>query len=167
MDFEKTKKLVKKLTNIEKELSKGTYVKEEREDTILPEEEMKGTPVDQWYFTGDLDIDLLLSKCIETLNTKGKDYALGKEDRLHNFYTVADFTGMTPEQALGVYLYKHISAIYAYISNGKVESESIESRILDAINYLLLFHKMVQHERRLNKIKKYGVKECGQPTNEI
>jgi len=102
-------------------------------------------------FTGDDDFDSLLQKCIEVLRVKGKDYTIGTGDRLHNFKTVGEFTGMTPEQSLGVYLYKHISAIFAYIKKGdQSESEPIEGRVTDVINYMLLFHKMIQERKRGN-----------------
>lgn len=101
--------------------------------------------------TGDKDIDELLDKCIKILETKGDDYTIGTGDRLHNFKTVAEFTGMFPEQALGIYLYKHMSAVYAYIKTGKKnESEPIEGRIADVVNYMLLFYKMVQERKRGN-----------------
>lgn len=99
--------------------------------------------------TGDEDFDSLLRQCVHLLAVKGKDYTIGTEDKLHNFKTVGEFTGMTPEQTLGVYFYKHIAAIFAYIKNsGQSESEPIEGRIADAVNYLLLFNKMVQERKR-------------------
>ena len=99
--------------------------------------------------TQDEDFDSAIKECIKVLQVKGDDYTIGTGDRLHNFKSVASFTGMTPEQVLGVYFYKHISAIFAYIKNGKQsESEPIEGRIVDAINYMLLFNKMVQERKR-------------------
>ena len=103
------------------------------------------------HLTGDEDFDELIMKCVEILKVKGADYTIGTGDRLHNFKTVAEFTGMTPEQTLGVYLYKHISAIFAFIKKGgATESEPIEGRIADVVNYMLLFHKMVQERKRGN-----------------
>lgn len=97
--------------------------------------------------TGDRDFDDMLSKCVETLKVKGADYTIGMSDRLHNFRTAAEFTGLTKEQVLGTYLYKHVAAIFAYIK-GKTESEPIEGRICDVINYMLLFAKMVREQNR-------------------
>lgn len=99
--------------------------------------------------TGDEDFDKALEAAVSVLAVKGEDYTIGTGDRLHNFKTTAEFTGMTPKQVLGTYLYKHVSALYAYIKNdGQSESEPIEGRCVDIINYILLFYKMVQEEKR-------------------
>jgi len=111
--------------------------------------------------TGDKDFDSMLKQCIACLESKGEDYTMGTNDRLHNFRTVAEFTGLTKEQVLGVYFYKHISAIFAFIKNGGThESEPISSRIMDAINYLLLFEKMIQENKGRETKPKMEVK-CG------
>ena len=100
-------------------------------------------------FTGDADFDRTLAACVEILEVKGADYTVGSTDRLANFRKVAEFTGMTQEQVLGTYLYKHVAAIFAYIKNGgQSESEPIEGRISDVINYMLLFGKMVAESKR-------------------
>lgn len=107
--------------------------------------------MDNVKLTGDNDFDEMLQKCIDILKVKGDDYTMGTGDRLHNFKTVAEFTGMTPEQVLGVYFYKHVSAVFSFIkSGGQSESEPIDGRISDCINYMLLFQKMVQERRRGN-----------------
>lgn len=100
-------------------------------------------------FTGDQDFDEMLRKCNEILGVKGNDYTIGNVDRLHNFKTVAGFVGLDPMQVLGVYFYKHVAAIFAYIkSGGKSQSEPISGRIADCINYMLLFYKMVKEFER-------------------
>lgn len=105
----------------------------------------------EFALTGDDDFDDVLFDCIKILEVKGEDYTIGTGDRLHNFKTVAEFTGLTPEQVLGVYFYKHVSAIFSFIKKGgKSESEPIEGRIADCINYMLLFHKMVRERNRGN-----------------
>lgn len=98
--------------------------------------------------TGDADIDAILGQCIDVLEAKGHDYTIGSSDRLHNFRTAAAFMGTTTEKVLGVYWYKHVSAIFAFIQHGHVESEPVEGRIVDAINYLLLLGKMVAERKR-------------------
>lgn len=101
--------------------------------------------------TGDEDFDDILKQCIEILKVKGDDYTIGNIDRLHNFKTVASFTGLTPPEVLGVYFYKHVAAIFAFIkSSGKKQSEPISGRIADCINYMLLFYKMVKEIERGN-----------------
>lgn len=98
--------------------------------------------------TGDPDFDEILDKCCEILGVKGADYTIGNKDRLHNFRTVGNFCDLSPMQALGVYFYKHVSAIFAFIKNGgQSESEPIDGRIADVINYMLLFYKMVKEQK--------------------
>lgn len=81
---------------------------------------------------------------IHKLNrTKGRDYS-GDEDVLENFKRNAERLGLTKEQVLGVYMNKHLDAIYTYISTGKVESEGIEGRIHDAVFYLILLLVMAE-----------------------
>ena len=106
--------------------------------------------------TGDQDFDEILQCCVKTLRIKGDDYTVGnaEADRLHNFKTVANFTGLSPKEALGVYFYKHVAAIFAYIKkDGQAESEPIEGRIVDVINYMLLFAKLIREEKAAKKLE--------------
>lgn len=100
--------------------------------------------------TGDADIDDMLRKCIKTLETKGNDYTqgAGDADRLKNFVDGGEQFDLPPEKVLGVYLWKHLCAVMRYIKEGQVESEPIESRIMDVINYMLLLHKMVKEKEK-------------------
>lgn len=74
---------------------------------------------------------------------KGKDYA-GDEDALSNFKEAAQQLGTTPEKVWAVYAHKHWSAIMAYCSEGKLESEPIEMRIKDVIVYAVLLLGLVE-----------------------
>lgn len=88
----------------------------------------------------------VLTEAMQVLKLKGNDYTMGKADfeRLHNFDTAASFLGLKDTQVLGVYLYKHVASVFAYLGRGKVESEPIRGRIVDCINYLLLLALMVE-----------------------
>ena len=102
--------------------------------------------------TNDPEIDAMLRDCINTLFTKGEEYTIGSQDRLHNFRTVGQVVGEPMEKVWFTYFYKHYSAIVSYIKNGcQVKSnESIQGRIMDCIVYLLLFNKMtldIERER--------------------
>ena len=99
--------------------------------------------------TGDSDFDAALNQCFKVLDVKGKDYTVGSKDRLANFNRAAELLGMQPEQVLAVYWYKHVVAILNYIrTGGQSESEPIEGRIVDNIDYMLLFWKMVAEKKR-------------------
>lgn len=104
--------------------------------------------------TDDVDMDAMLERCFKILKVKGDDYTVGNAsvDRLHNFRTVASFTGLKMGAVWSVYFYKHVSAIFAFVRGG-TESEPIEERIADAINYLLLFAKMVAESKRQSESK--------------
>lgn len=103
------------------------------------------------HIAGDRDFSECIKACNELLTTKGHDYtqgAAGDKGRLKNFYTTAEDANMTPYQALYVLMKKHWDAVKTFISKGQVESEPIEGRIYDTINYLLLLYKMVKYEQR-------------------
>lgn len=87
-------------------------------------------------------------KCWKIYDQKGHDYTRGKGDldRLDNFKEAASGAGVTPYQALWVYLYKHIAAVTTFVKNGRVESEPIEGRLHDVINYCLLLLLMIDVE---------------------
>lgn len=88
----------------------------------------------------------------EILITKGREYTIGTPDRFHNFRTVASFMGITPQQALAVYLYKHMASVFSYIKSGRTYStETILSRIEDARNYLALLAGLIAEEENGNK----------------
>jgi hypothetical protein len=87
----------------------------------------------------------IFAECLELRKVKGKDYSESNEDILINFKKAADKFGMTPYQILGVYMDKHYCAILNYIkNNGQSESEPIEGRINDAINYLILLRGLIE-----------------------
>jgi hypothetical protein len=59
----------------------------------------------------------------------------------------AENNGVTALQAWGVYFYKHVSAVWRFLKDGKVESEPIEGRIYDVINYAILLALLVKEMR--------------------
>lgn len=88
-------------------------------------------------------VDSTFKTLLDLLEAKGGEYA-GDQDRLANFKRNAERLGMLPEQIWAVYFAKHIDAIFQYImdqGNGteRRRTESLEGRVDDAINYLLLF----------------------------
>ncbi len=69
---------------------------------------------------------------------KGTNYS-GKEDYLRNFKTIGNELKISPEKVLWTYFKKHIDAIHSYIVGEYVDdTEPINRRIYDAINYLIL-----------------------------
>ena len=99
------------------------------------------------YETFDKDILDKLYEAEKSIGkTKGREYTQG--DRLDNFKRIVQEVGMTPEQCLWVYLKKHLDSIAYYVKNGKLESESLFSRVVDARVYLSLLLGL-QKEREI------------------
>jgi hypothetical protein len=89
----------------------------------------------------------IFDKCRELTKVKGEDYTKGNPDVLANFKE-GDFLGLNPYQTLGVYMKKHIDAIYNFIKTaGEHESEPIDTRIQDAINYLIFLKALIEDEK--------------------
>ena len=91
----------------------------------------------------------LLNETFESIfkltNTKGEEYSRS-DDQLGNFRRSAAEARLTMEQVWLVFFNKHIDSIKSYIVNGgQVKStESIESRIDDAILYLILLKAIAE-----------------------
>jgi hypothetical protein len=98
----------------------------------------------------------------ELLQTKGNDYTMANEDRCHNFKEVAAFVGITPMQAWAVYYLKHVFAICTQVKYGKVQSEDIYERFIDANNYSYLGLALLEdqkNESTIEALKNSGVEE--------
>jgi hypothetical protein len=95
---------------------------------------------------GDKEMNEMFRDCINTMSSKGKEYTGGSPDRLNNFRQAGVDVGLEMEKVWYVFFNKHLRAVQSYIKNGcKVQSnEPIQSRIMDCIVYLFLFHKMSQ-----------------------
>lgn len=79
----------------------------------------------------------VFQKCLEVMQAKGADYT-HDDNKLANFERQASSMGLPPLVILRVYLQKHIDAFDAYVKTGKVESEPLEMRIVDIVNYFIL-----------------------------
>jgi hypothetical protein len=101
--------------------------------------------------------------CLPLLESKGSDYIGGKEQNaFQNFKDGAQANGITKYQVWGVLFNKHIGSIFTYIKKRKVESESIDSRIADAINYLFILRNMLKEDN----CPKFQLTVGGQPEDE-
>lgn len=74
--------------------------------------------------------------------TKGMAYS-GKEDALNNFKRNATKNGVTPLVVWNVYFSKHLDAIDSFIRGEYTDTEPIEGRFMDALNYLELGYGLV------------------------
>lgn len=82
----------------------------------------------------------LFQKVEDVLNSKGADY--GGAEANSNFRNAAADMDVTPYQVWFVYFHKHLSSLKAFIRDGKLESEPIESRLLDLVTYIFILWSM-------------------------
>jgi hypothetical protein len=94
-------------------------------------------------------IESLLYEAEQLRVRKGNDYS-GKEDVNSNFHRLAKKLNLKPETILWVYLTKHLDSIETYIREGKLESEPIENRIIDSVNYLLILQSLIKEKTITN-----------------
>lgn len=104
------------------------------------------------HIANDPDFAACMEGCDKLLTVKGSDYTGGGEQedraRLKNFFDCGRDLGLSPFKILAVYWHKHVTAVYTFLKRGQVESEPIEGRIMDVINYMLLLYKLIAVEKR-------------------
>jgi len=92
----------------------------------------------------------LLDEARSTLDSKNRDYSRGEDDALSQFRQFAEAAGVDPKVVWSVFFNKHLSAIMRHVRDGKVESEPIRSRLIDAIVYLVLYAGLTEQEANAN-----------------
>jgi hypothetical protein len=85
----------------------------------------------------------ILESCREIRESKGQDY---DPELLRGYYKMAEELDLDPKKVLWIYAKKHILSIETFIRTNNLESEPVESRIYDLINYLLMLHAMIQEK---------------------
>lgn len=86
-------------------------------------------------------VNRLFEDCKKVIKGKGRSYS-SREDELANFKGIAKLLGISPEQVCLVYLTKHIYSIYSIVRGEVYDTEGLRSRIIDAINYLVLLNAL-------------------------
>lgn len=87
------------------------------------------------------------AKISETLAKKAKEYASDKS-RFHNFEEAARLSGETPHKELWGFLKKHIISVQDMVNNPQnVTKETVEEKIGDCINYLILLEGLFAVQR--------------------
>ena len=93
--------------------------------------------------------ELFLDIMMEVKKTRDegqKEYAHTEENVFANFERVATNLDISREQALMVYLLKHIDGINAWVKGHESQREDVTGRIKDAIVYLCLLWGMVKEQ---------------------
>ena len=80
-----------------------------------------------------------------------KEYAHNTDNVFANFERVADSLNIKREQALAVYLLKHVDGVMSYIKGHKSQREDVRGRITDIIVYLMLLWGMVEEDEHSGK----------------
>ena len=93
----------------------------------------------------ELFLDIMM-EVKQTRDEGQKEYAHTEENVFANFERVADNLDISKEQALMVYLMKHMDGINAWIKGHKSQREDVTGRIKDAIVYLCLLWGMASEE---------------------
>lgn len=91
-------------------------------------------------------ITAALMKTAEDISkAKRPAYTVGNVDVLHNFKSVAQRLGVSPGQALAVYMLKHMDAIITALTKPELpQAEEITGRFADAINYLKMGYALLK-----------------------
>lgn len=88
--------------------------------------------------------------CIDLLKAKNSDYTEGQgdRDRIKHFREAAAKHDIPMKKVWGIFVDKHWSAVQKFLKSGQTESEPIEGRIQDVINYMILLTAIIDDERR-------------------
>jgi hypothetical protein len=83
-------------------------------------------------------VQAMMLKCIEVMKTKGAEYTEGSDNKLANFEAESLETDVPVLNIIHIFANKHQRAINNFRKTGQVESEALEMRFVDRINYLFL-----------------------------
>jgi hypothetical protein len=93
--------------------------------------------------------DKILHEARQIQLEKGREYTVSDNDKFKNFKSIADRMKTTPKTVAMIYLLKHMDSIRNYVLTGtESSSETIDGRIIDAINYLLLLYGIIYEEKQ-------------------
>lgn len=94
-------------------------------------------------------VDAFLMKALSLMRAKGAAYS-GTEDVNTNFKNAGTALGMTKYQSWGNYAKKHIDCIFNAIKDNPEapvdNTESLEGRITDLLNYALILYTMLHED---------------------
>lgn len=92
------------------------------------------------------------TECETVARVKGEDYTKGSMDALANFKEGGASIDIQPMEVCWIFMNKHYQAITNYVKTGGLsQSEPIDTRIVDMINYLLLLQGLIIEDRVLKR----------------
>ena len=91
----------------------------------------------------------LTYKASEIMKGKGPEYTDSSDDVLDNFKSTGDRLNISALKVWGIFMDKQCSSIFSHVNNcGLKESEPIDSRFADIINYCHLGMALFQERKR-------------------
>jgi len=91
--------------------------------------------------------------CMGELDRKGADYSHGGQvDAGRNFKRVAEKLDISLYIVWSIYFWKHIDSIFGWLNGNGLKAEGIDSRITDAINYLLILMSLLEDEGKVTDL---------------
>ena len=90
--------------------------------------------------------ETVFPECKKILTSKGMAYS-GKEDRLGNFKRISKTADVPIKKVWFTFFSKHVDAIASFVRGEYFDTELIEGRIWDAINYLCLLAAIITESR--------------------
>ena len=95
--------------------------------------------------------DNFISQAILISDQKSIEYTISNIDKHYNFKHVAERLGITPQQAMMVYVLKHVDAICNDAKTGKqVSDETVRRRCQDIMNYAILYASLHEEHTKGN-----------------
>jgi len=98
---------------------------------------------------GEFVKNVVTKYLLPVLSKKGRDYTEYDDRNLSVNSNFEDIANMLADSEIGkyqvwaVFFLKHVQSILSWISTGKLESEKLEGRLTDAINYLFIMWSML------------------------
>ncbi|MCK4328276.1 hypothetical protein KAX02_00380 [candidate division WOR-3 bacterium] len=90
--------------------------------------------------------DEIFDRCTSALHVKGKGYSVDK-DKLHNFKRAANMENCSTQKALIGMWAKHVVSILDIADNNvPYNAATIEEKVTDGINYLVLFEAIMKEQ---------------------
>ena len=101
-------------------------------------------------YLGDAVFARRFIDCMNIMRVKNVDYSQGedKRDRVAAFRRIARDIDISMRQVWAVFAQKHWGAIMKFVKDGSVESEPLDGRINDLINYCVLLGVIAQGDTK-------------------
>ena len=84
----------------------------------------------------------VFQECQDLMGHGQKEYAHAEENAFGNFERTGEELVISREKVLMIFARKHWDGIVAYVNGHKSQRESVQGRINDLINYLILLRGM-------------------------